>query len=98
MPHHRTPPPIDLDDTSRCPLGARCESCGIERGDLAVAVAALGPLGVACLTMCPRCARADAAPPVSLPTAARLVAQHCQHLEIDLDQMAAALADEDGDR
>ena len=30
---------IDLDDTSRCPLGHRCEACGVERDDLAVCTA-----------------------------------------------------------
>jgi hypothetical protein len=34
-------------------------------------------------------------PPVSVGTAVRLVAQHCGHLGITVDEMAAAL---DGDR
>jgi hypothetical protein len=82
---------VDVDDTSRCPLGHRCESCGIERDDLAVTTAALGRLGVGCLTLCPRCTGSEVAPPVSVGTAVRLVAQHCGHLGIDLDEMAAAL-------
>src|SRR3954447_11210120 len=57
-------PPIDLDDTSRCPLGVRCESCGAERDDLAICAVELGPLGMACLTMWPRCAGSDVTPPV----------------------------------
>jgi hypothetical protein len=40
---------VNLDDTSRCPLGGRCESCGVERDDLAVSTATT-PLGVLCLT------------------------------------------------
>ena len=83
--------PVDLDDTSRCPLGHRCESCGAERDDLAICTVELGPLGVACLTMCPRCAGSDVAPPVAVGTAVRLVMQHCEHLGIDADQMAAAM-------
>ena len=47
---------VELDDTSRCPLGHRCESCGIESADLAVTTVVLDVLGVACLTLCPRCA------------------------------------------
>lgn len=82
---------VDLDDTSRCPLGVRCESCGVEREDLAVVTAELGRLGIACLTLCPPCSASDVAPPVSVSTAARLVGQHCTHLGIDLDQMAAAM-------
>ena len=82
---------IDLDDTSRCPLGVRCESCGAESADLAVVTVALDVLGVACLTMCPRCAGSGVAPPVSVDTAVRLVAERCGHLGITVDEMAAAL-------
>lgn len=88
MSHHRVP--VNLDDTSRCPLGHRCESCGAERDDLAVATANT-PLGVLCLTLCPRCAAATMAPPVSVGTANRLVLAHCHHLEITPDQMAEQL-------
>ncbi len=72
-------PPHDLDETTRCPLGHRCESCGVERGDLAVGTATTA-LGVLCLTLCPRCAAAAMPPPVAVGTAARLVAQHAAHL------------------
>ena len=44
---------VNLDDTSRCPLGHRCEACGVERDDLAVCTAVMDRIGV---TMCPRCA------------------------------------------
>ena len=86
---------IDLHDTSGCPLGVRCEACGIESDDLAVRTSTT-LLGVLCLTLCGRCSAADMAPPVAVGTAARLIAQHCEHLGIDLDEMAAALADRDG--
>jgi hypothetical protein len=85
--------PIDLDDTSRCPLGVRCESCGVERDDLRVCNFELDRIGVACLTVCPRCANSDVTPPVSVGTAVRLTMQHCIHLGIDVDQMAAAMQD-----
>ena len=83
---------VNLDDVSGCPLGVRCESCGVERQDLAVSTANLGRLGVACLTLCPRCAGSRVAPPVAVSTAVRLVLQHCDHLDITVDDMAAALA------
>jgi hypothetical protein len=87
---------IDLDDTSRCPLGVRCEACGAEAERLAVCTAELGRLGVACLTMCPRCAAggtgAVVAASVSVSTAVRLVLQHCAHLGVDADDMAELLA------
>lgn len=82
---------VDLDDTSGCPRGVRCEACGVESDDLTVTTAALGPLGIACLTLCTRCADSDTAPPVSVGTAVRLVNQHCQHLGITVDDMAEAL-------
>ena len=82
---------VNLDDVSGCPLGVLCESCGVERDDLAVCTVELGPLGVACLTMCPRCAGSDVAPPVSVGTASRLVLQHCIHLGITVDEMAELL-------
>ena len=55
---------VDLDDTSNCPVGHRCESCGVERDDLAVSTAEFGRLGIGCLTLCPRCAGSGMAPPV----------------------------------
>jgi hypothetical protein len=82
---------VNLDDTSRCPLGRRCEACGAKRDDLDVATVALDVLGVACLTLCPRCAESGVVPPVSVGTAVRLVAEHCGHLGITLDEMAAEL-------
>jgi hypothetical protein len=85
------PQPIDLDRTDHCPLGVRCESCGVERDDLAMSTVELDRLGVACLTMCPRCAGSGVVPPVAVGTAVRLVMQHCIHLGIDLDEMAAAM-------
>ncbi len=87
---------VDLDDVSRCPRGARCESCGVERPGLRVSTAHTR-LGVMCLTMCSRCAASDCSPPVSLRTAINLVGQHAAHLRIDVDQMAAAMdAEPDG--
>jgi hypothetical protein len=83
-----------LDDVSNCPLGHRCESCGAQRDDLAVCTAALDRIGVACLTLCPRCANSDVVPPVSVGTAVRLVMQHCIHLGITRDDMAQAMREE----
>jgi hypothetical protein len=85
------PIPLDLDNTAGCPLGMRCESCGVERDDLRLETASGSRLGVMCLTLCPRCADSDVIPPVSVSTAARLVGQHCAHLGIDLEDMAAAM-------
>lgn len=85
---------VDLDRTDDCPLGHRCESCGVEGDDLTVATAGT-PLGTLCLTLCPRCRAAKMAPPIAVGTANRLVLAHCAHLGITCDEMAAALDEGD---
>lgn len=72
----------DLDNTSSCPLGHRCESCGTEHGvmDVQLVQTAAGEL---CLTLCEPCAVSDVPPPISVGTAARLVAQHREHVGLD---------------
>lgn len=80
---------IDLDDTSGCPVGARCESCGsAEERTVRTATTAVGVL---CLTLCPRCAAASSIPSLSPTSAVRFVLDHCGHLGIDADEMAAAM-------
>lgn len=93
MPEPSSTPPPTLDDTTNCPLGHRCESCGREGPSLAVETVRLSSLGVACLTLCRRCTAFDDVLPISVSTAARLVGQHCAHLGIDLDEMAAAMGE-----
>lgn len=85
---------MNLDDTSRCPVGARCERCGQQFAELAVYTMTT-PMGVLCMTLCPVCARAGEGPRLKLPTAARLVGEHCMHLGITVDDMAEQLR---GDR
>lgn len=81
---------VGLDNTDDCPLGHRCECCGTACEKLTVTTATTSH-GVLCLTTCPRCARSTHTPPGAVSTAARLVGQHCQHLGITLDEMAAAM-------
>jgi hypothetical protein len=86
---------VDLDDTTHCPIAGRCEHCGRVAGELGVAT--LGtPLGVYCATLCEACADPGALgrpppPQMSWGEAAQRVGEHCEHLGIDLDQMAEAL-------
>ncbi len=81
---------VDLDATGACPLAARCENCG-RTEHLAVATAAT-PVGVNCLTLCAACADAGEAPePGGVPRAVKRVLEHCGHLGVDIDQMAAEL-------
>jgi hypothetical protein len=79
-----------LGPSRRCPRGGRCQACGAARG-LDVATYQT-PVGVLCATVCRSCVAAGAAPPIrSWGQACERVDAHCQHLGIDLDQMAALL-------
>lgn len=84
----------NLNDTSRCPRGVRCESCGTEHARLAVRTVRLDRLGVACMTLCPACAGSSELPRVGVGTAVRLTLQHCEHLGITADEAAAAMEED----
>lgn len=84
---------LDVDDTTHCPIGVRCEVDGRERSDLIVATYRT-PLGVLCLTICPDHVAPEVSPPVSVGTANRLVIQHCLHLGCTVDDMSEALEGE----
>ena len=88
--------PDPLGPSRRCPRAAHCEACGTTR-QLEVATYQT-PVGVFCATICDPCVAAGKAPPVrSWGQACERVGAHCQHLGIDLDQMAALLRrDPDG--
>jgi hypothetical protein len=79
-----------LGPVARCPLAARCEACG---GGRALEVATYQtPVGVFCATACGRCVAAGNPPPVrSWGQVCERVGAHCEHLGIDLDQMADIL-------
>lgn len=83
---------IDLDDTSRCPVDSSCISC---RGatDLA-ARTVTSSVGVFCVTLCTACIQWDELPRFSPASAVRATLEHCSHLDIDADQMSAAMRQE----
>lgn len=83
-------PSVDLDDTTGCPQADACAGCQTTTGLAVHTATALG--GVLCLTLCPTC---DPPPLPCTETALRTLA-HCQHLDIDVDEMAAALERERG--
>jgi hypothetical protein len=88
-----TAPGDRLGPVARCPLAARCEACGNDQ-DLDVATYQT-PVGVFCATVCWPCVDAGNPPPIrSWGQACERVGEHCQHLGIDLDQMAALLRGE----
>ena len=80
----------DLDDTTRCPAATWCESCN-RTGDLYVVTADSGMGGVLCMTLCGECCERPL-PQFGVLEAATRVAEHCEHLGIDLDQMADSVA------
>jgi hypothetical protein len=87
-----TAAPDPLGPTVGCSHGRRCEACGAAR-DLDVATYQT-PVGVFCATVCRPCVAAGNPPPIrSWGQACERVGAHCQHLGIDLDQMAALLAE-----
>jgi hypothetical protein len=87
---------VNLDDTSNCPLQEICIDCG-KAGWLEVRTFS-SMVGVFCLTMCDDCAR-PRRPSFSVTTAVRRSLEHCGHLGIDADQMAALMEQERiGDR
>jgi hypothetical protein len=86
-----TATPDPLGPTVGCPLGRRCEACG---GGQRLAVATYQtPVGVFCATICGLCVAAGNPPPIRSwgQACEEQVGAHCQHLGIDLDQMAALL-------
>jgi hypothetical protein len=76
--------------TTRCPRAGRCEACGTARERDVVTYQT--PVGVFCANVCSRCVAAGKAPPIrSWGEAVWRVGMHCEHLGIDVDQMAALL-------
>jgi hypothetical protein len=79
-----------LGPSPRCRRAGRCEACGTPSG-LEVATYQT-PVGAFCATVCDPCIDAAKAPPVrSWLAAFERVGAHCQHLGLDLDQMAEVL-------
>jgi hypothetical protein len=82
--------PDSLGPSPGCSPAGRCEACGTPCG-LEVATYQT-VVGVFCATVCWRCLRVGNPPPVrSWGQACDRVADHCQHLGLDLDQMADLL-------
>ena len=76
------------------PLGRAVRIVRPRGHDRRACTVALDRLGVACLTLCPRCAGSDVVPSVSVGTAVRLTLQHCLHLGITADDIAQAMREE----
>lgn len=80
------PGSVNLDFTGNCPTVAICRGCG---GTTDLAVATFGAqVGVYCATVCGTCVAQKRVGSINVHEAFELVAEHCGHLGIDLDQMA----------
>jgi hypothetical protein len=82
----------ELDDTTRCPIGEACRWCG---ADTKLVVSTFDtPSGVLCDTLCRTCRSqgrmSEGTWRMSPAEAVLGVLDHCEHLGIDLDEMAAA--------
>lgn len=83
---------VDLDDTRSCPVGPACVAC---EGVDGLGVSTLEtPVGVLCVTLCDACVDAGRLPGLAAATAVGRVLDHCGHLGIDADRMAAVMAAE----
>lgn len=80
---------ISLDDTSNCPLNESCVYCGTIQ-ELVVATLE-SPVGVFCMTMCDECGERGRLPGFPVAHAVRASLEHCGHLGIDADEMAALM-------
>jgi len=77
----------NLDSTTHCPLAEACDTCG-GTDHLAVNTAETPTGGIFCLTLCETCEATNRVRNRSAVEAYGAVADHCEHLGIDLDQMA----------
>jgi hypothetical protein len=74
---------VNLDDTSRCPVGPECEGCG--RLDELAVVTGDTPDGVLCRTLCDACEVTGVLPILSPAQEAARVLEHGEHVGIDID-------------
>ncbi|WP_226353749.1 hypothetical protein [Pseudonocardia sp. ICBG601] len=86
--------PLDVDDTTGCPIANICVGCGQPGDDLAVTTVGT-VLGVLCLTLCDVCAAAGIVPVRTAPATAHAVATHLEHLSGDVSELATTTG---GDR
>jgi hypothetical protein len=69
---------VNLDDTSRCPVGPECEGCG-RLEELAVLTGDT-PAGVLCMTLCDSCEVAGVLAVFSPAEEATRVREHGAHV------------------
>jgi hypothetical protein len=68
---------MNLDDTSRCPVGPECEGCG-RLDELAVSTADTS-VGLLCVTLCDACEAVEVLPVFSPAEEAARIREHGAH-------------------
>ena len=88
---------VDLDNRDNCAEdnAERCETC-TSTTDLRTCTLDT-PVGVYCATVCGKCVDGGHLPRIPVAAAAHRVLDHCRHLGIDLDEMAAQRRQERGE-
>ena len=79
----------DLDNVDNCPIGEVCEGCGTSHPLLVTT--ATTTVGVHCVTVCRSCALQSSLPGSAAVAAVKRALDHCGHLGITADDMAAAM-------
>jgi hypothetical protein len=74
---------MNLDDTSRCPVGPECEGCG-RLDELAVSTADTS-VGLLCVTLCDACEAVEVLPVFGAAEATIRVLEHGEHVGVDID-------------
>jgi hypothetical protein len=82
----------DLDDVSTCPVADACARC-LSTDGLTV-VTGQTAVGIFCCTLCDVCDQGRRLPVMNWTRAVAWSLEHCVHLGIDADQMAALMAAE----
>ncbi|GAA3624653.1 hypothetical protein GCM10022223_47160 [Kineosporia mesophila] len=81
--------PSQLDDTSDCTRRERCENCRSTK-DVAVSTVRY-TVGVVCLGLCASCTSQNLSIGLSFDDVTDRVAEHCEHLGIDLGTLREAV-------
>ena len=79
----------DLDNVDNCPRAETCEGCGTSHP--LIVTTATTPVGVHCVTVCRSCALQSSMPGSSAVAMVKRALDHCAHLRITADDMAAAM-------
>ncbi len=85
--------PSDLYAVTECPMGDKCEKC---QSQLQLNLETVSTqMGIFCLTLCDECCEFERLPKFFPVQVVERVLEHCVHLGIDADRMAALMEQEE---